>query len=113
VPSSDWLLFQPKNELTVNLSFDIRYYLMLNHDGSEIVNVGTGEDISIQDLSHLIKEIIDFSGEIVYDSSKPDGTPRKLLDVSKLHSLGWKHKTSLVDGIKKTYDDFIRRTNKK
>jgi GDP-L-fucose synthase len=82
-------------------------YLMLNHDGSEIVNIGTGEDISIQDLSYLIKEIIDFPGEIVYDSSKPDGTLRKLLDVSKLHSLGWKHKTSLVDGIKKTYNDFI------
>jgi GDP-L-fucose synthase len=82
-------------------------YLMLNHDGSEIVNIGTGEDISIQDLSYLIKEIIDFPGEIVYDSSKPDGTHRKLLDVSKLHSLGWKHKTSLVDGIKKTYNDFI------
>ena len=86
-------------------------YLMLNYDGSEIVNIGTGEDISINDLSYLIKEIVGFSGEIVYDSSKPDGTHRKLLNVSKLHDLGWKHKTSLRDGINKTYQEFILSEN--
>jgi GDP-L-fucose synthase len=86
-------------------------YLMLNYDGSEIVNIGTGKDISINDLSYLIKEIVGFSGEIVYDSSKPDGTHRKLLNVSKLHDLGWKHKTSLRDGINKTYQEFISSEN--
>jgi GDP-L-fucose synthase len=81
-------------------------YLMLNYNESEIINIGTGEDISIKDLSFLIKKVVDFSGEIVFDSSNPDGTPKKLLDVSKIHNLGWKHKTSLIDGIKKTYNDF-------
>jgi len=81
-------------------------YLMNNYNDTEIVNIGTGEDISINDLSFLIKEIVGFSGKIVYDSSKPDGTHRKLLDVSKLNKLGWKHKTSLFDGITKTYNDF-------
>jgi GDP-L-fucose synthase len=82
-------------------------YLMLNYNESEIINIGTGEDISIKDLSFLIKKVVGFSGEIVFDSSNPDGTPKKLLDVSKINNLGWKHKTSLIDGIKKTYSDFI------
>ena len=81
-------------------------YLMLNYNESEIINIGTGEDISIKDLSFLIKKVVGFSGEIVFDSSNPDGTPKKLLDVSKINNLGWKHKTSLIDGIKKTYSDF-------
>ena len=79
-------------------------FLMENYDNSEIMNIGVGEDISIGDLAALVKEIIGYRGDIVYDSSKPDGTPRKLLDVSRLHSLGWKAKTSLRDGIIETYE---------
>ncbi|SPP99912.1 bifunctional GDP-fucose synthetase: GDP-4-dehydro-6-deoxy-D-mannose epimerase and GDP-4-dehydro-6-L-deoxygalactose reductase [Candidatus Sulfobium mesophilum] len=78
-------------------------FLMKNYDGSGIVNIGVGGDISISDLAMLVREIIGYEGDVVYDSSKPDGAPRKLLDVSKLHALGWKAKTSLREGIKKTY----------
>ena len=79
-------------------------FLMKNYDRPEIVNIGVGEDISISGLAALVKKIVGYEGEIVYDSSKPDGTPRKLLDVSRLHSLGWKAKTSLEQGIAKTYE---------
>lgn len=86
---------------------DACVYLMNNYSESEIVNIGTGEDIEIAELANLIREIVGFEGQIAKDLNKPDGTPRKLLDVSKLHSLGWKHKTSLEDGIKKTYSWFL------
>lgn len=72
------------------------------------VNIGTGEDIKIKDLVSYIREIIGFKGDIEYDRTKPDGTPRKLLDVSKINALGWKAKTSLSDGIKKTYKSYLR-----
>jgi len=71
------------------------------------VNIGTGKDITISELASLIGEIVGFKGEIVYDSGKPDGTPRKLLDVSRIHSLGWEHKTQLREGIEKTYKWFL------
>ncbi len=71
------------------------------------VNVGTGEDLKIKDLALLVKNIVGFKGEIAYDTSKPDGTPRKLLDVNKINRLGWKHKTKLEDGIKKTYEWYL------
>ena len=71
------------------------------------INIGTGEDISIAELSKMIKRITGFNGEIVYDSSKPDGTPKKLLDVSRLHKFGWKHKTNLEEGIKLTYNWYL------
>ncbi|NJD21387.1 MAG: GDP-L-fucose synthase [Melioribacter sp.] len=71
------------------------------------INIGTGEDVSISELSKIIKKITDFKGNIVYDSSKPDGTPRKLLDVSRLHQLGWKHKTTLEEGIRLTYNWYL------
>lgn len=93
--------------LYVNDLADACVYLINNYSESEIVNIGTGEDIEIAELANLIKEIVGFEGQIAKDLNKPDGTPRKLLDVSKLHSLGWKHKTSLEDGIKKTYDWFL------
>jgi GDP-L-fucose synthase len=83
------------------------YYLMQNYDEEGLVNIGTGEDISIKDLALLIKDIIGYEGEIKFDTSKPDGTPRKLMDVSKLHSKGWKHKIELKDGIKLAYEDFL------
>ncbi|MDB5002293.1 MAG: GDP-L-fucose synthase [Mucilaginibacter sp.] len=83
------------------------YYLMQNYDEEGLVNVGTGEDLSIKDLALLVKEIIGYTGEIKFDSSKPDGTPRKLMDVSKLHSKGWKHTVELKEGIKLAYQDFL------
>jgi GDP-L-fucose synthase len=83
------------------------YYLMQNYDEEGLVNIGTGEDISIKDLALLIKSIIGYEGEIKFDTSKPDGTPRKLMDVSKLHSKGWKHKIELEEGIKMAYKDFL------
>ncbi len=68
------------------------------------INIGTGEDLTIKELAELVKKVVGFTGDIVWDTTKPDGTPRKLLDVSKLHALGWKHRTNLEEGIRKTYD---------
>jgi len=83
------------------------YYLMQHYDEPALVNIGTGEDISIKDLALLIKKVIGYEGALTFDSSKPDGTPRKLMDVSKLHKLGWKHKVELEQGIKLAYEDFL------
>lgn len=85
-------------------------FLMENYNESELVNIGTGEDVTIKNLAALVKQIIGFQGEIVWDNSKPDGTPRKLMDVSKLHGLGWHHKIALEDGIKLAYQDFLKLT---
>ncbi len=85
---------------------DACVFLMNNYDGEQFVNIGSGTDLTIKDLALLIKEIVGYKGEIVHDLSKPDGTPRKLMDVSYLHSLGWKHKIELPEGIKQVYDDF-------
>ncbi len=82
-------------------------FLMEHYNQSEIINVGTGEDISIKDLADLVKKITDFSGTIVWDNSKPDGMPRRLLDVSKLHALPWRHTTALEDGIRSTYEWYV------
>mgnify|MGYP003575645863 CR=1 FL=1 len=84
-------------------------FLMENYNEEQFINVGIGEDISIRDLAYLIKEIVGFNGDVDFDSQKPDGTPRKLMDVTKLHSLGWKHKTSLVEGMKLAYKDFLTK----
>jgi GDP-L-fucose synthase len=100
-----WGTGKPRREfLYIDDLADACVYLMEHYDGSDIVNIGVGEDISIAELAELVREITGYEGEIVYDSSKPDGTPRKLLDVSRLHSLGWRAKTSLQEGITKTYD---------
>ena len=80
-------------------------FLMETHNEAGIVNIGTGEDISIIDLAFLIKEIVGFEGEIITDTSKPDGTPRKLMDVSKLNGLGWKASINLEEGIKMVYEE--------
>lgn len=88
---------------------DACYFLMQNYNEAGFLNVGVGHDISIKDLALLIKEIIGFEGEIVFDSSKPDGTPRKLMDVSKLSALGWKYQTALADGIRLAYADFLSK----
>jgi len=85
-------------------------FLMENYNESELVNIGTGEDVTIKNLADLVKQIVGFQGEIIWDTSKPDGTPRKLMDVSKLHGLGWHHKIALEDGIKLAYQDFLKLT---
>ena len=82
---------------------DACVFLMQNYDGEGFVNIGSGVEISIKDLAYLVKEIVGFSGEIVFDTEKPDGTPRKLMDVSKLSKMGWNYKISLEEGIKAVY----------
>lgn len=83
-------------------------HLMLNYNSSEVVNIGTGIDITIKDLALTIKEVVGFRGDIYFNTDMPDGTPRKLLDVSKLKGLGWKYKISLREGIEKTYKDYVK-----
>ena len=83
-------------------------FLMNEYSGEEHVNVGTGTDVSIKELAQLICKVIGYSGKIVFDTSKPDGTPKKLLDVSKINSLGWKAKVSLEEGIRKTYEWYLK-----
>lgn len=85
---------------------DACVFLMLNYNDEKFVNIGTGVDISIKNLALLIKNIAGYKGELVFDTTKPDGTPRKLMDVSYLHSLGWKHKIELEEGIKMVYEEF-------
>jgi len=82
-------------------------HLMQTYNDPEIVNIGTGEDVTIRELAEMVKATVGFEGEIVQDLTKPDGTPRKLLDVSKLHGLGWKHSIALADGVKSTYEWFL------
>ena len=84
-------------------------FLMNNYAESEIINIGTGEDVSIGDLAHLISKVVGFEGKIVNDPTKPDGTPRKLLDVTKLHQLGWHHTIELEEGLKRTYQWFLEK----
>ena len=79
-------------------------FLMQNYNDAETVNIGTGEDVTIKELAETIKKTVGFEGELVFDATKPDGTPRKLLDVSKINNLGWKHKVNLQQGIEKTLD---------
>ncbi|MDO8483121.1 MAG: GDP-L-fucose synthase [bacterium] len=100
-----WGTGEAKREFLFSDDFsEAALFLMEHYDKSGILNVGTGEDISIKDLAELIKRILGFNGTILYDRSQPDGTPQKLLDVSKIHRLGWRHKTSLEDGIRSTYE---------
>ena len=92
---------------------DACVFLMQNYSGTKHVNVGCGTDLTIKDLALLIKQIVGYAGEIKHDLTKPDGTPRKLMDVSFLHSLGWKHTIELPEGIKMVYDDFKKKENVK
>jgi len=104
-----WGTGSPRREfLYVDDLADACIFLMNNYNNSpEIINIGVGKDISIRELALMVKEIVDYNGEIVFDTSKPDGTPRKLLDVSKLSSLGWQAKTGLREGIKRTYQWYV------
>lgn len=88
-------------------------FLMNNYSSSQTINAGTGKEISIKDLAALVAEIIGYKGEILWDKSKPNGTPRKLLNVSKAESLGWHYKTELKDGIRLAYKDFLENENRK
>ncbi len=88
---------------------DACVYLMNHYSGSETVNIGTGKEITIGELANIVKLITGFEGEILYDTEKPDGTPRKLLDVTKLFTLGWRYKTELEEGIRLAYQDFQTR----
>jgi GDP-L-fucose synthase len=107
-----WGTGTPRREfLFVDDMADACVYLMETYDGSEIVNIGVGEDVSIAELAELIKEEVGFSGTLEFDPSKPDGTPRKLLDVTRLHTLGWKAKTSLREGIRKTIAWYMEKKN--
>lgn len=81
-------------------------FLMENYSDEQLVNIGTGKDVTIKELANTVKKVVGYTGEIVWDSAKPDGTPRKLMDVSKIHDLGWIHKTEIEQGIQKTYTDF-------
>lgn len=103
-PVTLWGSGTPKREfLYVEDLADALLFLMQHHEGPTPINVGTGEDLSIKDLALIIKEILGHQGDIIWDTSKPNGTPRKVLDTSKIKSLGWKPKTSLEDGIRSTY----------
>ncbi|POY39163.1 GDP-fucose synthetase [Solitalea longa] len=105
-----WGTGSPKREfLYADDLAEACFYLMQNYNQVGFVNVGTGEDLSIKELALLVKEIVGFNGELTFNTSKPDGTPRKLMDVSKLHSLGWKHQIELPEGIKLAYNDFLSK----
>ncbi len=80
----------------------------LYDNGVTHLNVGTGEDLTIAELAEIVKKVVGFEGKIIYDKSKPDGTPRKLMDVSRIHNLGWKHRTTLEEGIRKAYNWFLK-----
>lgn len=110
-----WGTGTPKREfMFVDDLADAIVFLLENINAVDIyskeisqINIGTGEDVNITEAAEIIAQVIGFTGKIIYDTTKPDGTPRKLMDVSRLHSLGWKHKTSFKEGIEKTYDWFI------
>lgn len=103
-----WGTGKPLREfLYVDDLADACLFLMENYSGNETVNVGSGVELTIKELTSLVAEVVGYNGKINWDSSKPDGTPRKLLDVSKLEKMGWKYKTQLKDGIKLTYLDFL------
>ena len=101
-----WGTGSPKREfLHADDMAEACVFLMENYNEPGLVNIGTGEDLSIKELAEMIQKITKFEGEIIWDHTKPDGTPRKLMDVSKLHQLGWKHKIALEEGITKVYHE--------
>jgi len=107
-----WGTGSPKREfLFADDLADACYYLMENYDEPGLVNIGTGEDIAIGDLALLVKKIVGYEGELKFDTTKPDGTPRKLMDVSKLNSKGWKYTIGLEEGIGLAYKDFLSKEN--
>ena len=103
-----WGTGSPRREfLHVDDLADACLFLMRHYDAAEHINVGTGEDLTIRELAELVRDIVHPQARLVFDSSKPDGTPRKLLDVSRLHALGWRHRISLADGVASSYRWFL------
>jgi GDP-L-fucose synthase len=105
-----WGSGTPRREfMYVDDMADACVFLMESGYKDNLINIGVGEDVSIKELAELVCKTVRFEGELIFDTSKPDGTPRKLLDISKLKALGWKPKTSLANGINEAYKDFLRR----
>jgi len=103
-----WGTGKPMREfLHVDDMADACYFLMQNYDEKQFVNIGTGKDITIRELAETIMDVTGYQGKLTFNIEKPDGTPRKLMDVSKIHNLGWQHKIDLKEGIEKTYQDFL------
>lgn len=108
-----WGSGKPRREfLNADDLADAAVFLMLHYDDHEIVNVGTGEDQTIRDLAQTISDAVGYSGALAFDASKPDGSPQKLLDVSRLHALGWRSRISLRDGIRQTYEWYLANVAK-
>jgi GDP-L-fucose synthase len=102
-----WGTGSPRREfLHVDDLADACLFLLENYEDATTINVGTGEDVSIAELAEMLRSLICPEAELAFDSSMPDGTPRKLLDVSRLHALGWRHRTSLHEGLSRTYDAY-------
>jgi GDP-L-fucose synthase len=105
-----WGTGSPLREfLHANDLADACYFLMQNYNEPEFLNIGVGSDVTIKSLAELIMKVTGYEGEIRWNTDKPDGTPRKLMDVSKLHNLGWKHRIELEEGIRMTYQDFLQK----
>jgi len=108
-----WGTGSPKREfLHVDDLASATVFLMNNYDKPEIVNIGTGEDVSIKELAEMVQRVTGYEGKVLWDTTKPDGTPRKLLDVSRLHGLGWKHRIDLPEGLKMTYEWYLANVAK-
>ncbi len=106
-----WGTGSPRREfLYVDDMADACVHLMKTYSGSELINIGTGEDIAIAEFARLVAEIVGYAGEIVFDTSRPDGTPRKLLDISRLRALGWQARIPLEEGIRQTYEWYLQST---
>jgi GDP-L-fucose synthase len=104
-----WGTGSPKREfLHVDDLADACFFLLQNYDEELFVNIGTGEDLTIKELAEMIKDIVGYSGELKWNTEKPDGTPRKLMDVSRLHNMGWKHRIGLREGITSVYEEFAK-----
>ncbi len=104
-----WGTGSPRREfLHVDDLADACFFLLRNYDEEMFVNIGTGEDLTIKELAELIKDIVGFQGELRWNTEKPDGTPRKLMDVSRLHNMGWKHQIGLREGITSVYQEFAK-----
>jgi GDP-L-fucose synthase len=88
---------------------DACYYLMQHYSEPELINIGVGDDVTIKSLAGLIREVVGYEGELRWNTDKPDGTPRKLMDVTKLHNRGWQHRIGLEEGIRATYQDFLQK----
>ncbi len=105
-----WGTGAPKREfLFADDLADACYFLMQTYDEANLINIGTGEDLSILELAKMIQKVVGHEGALIFDPSKPDGTPRKLMDVTKLHALGWKHRIELQEGIELAYQDFLQK----